>query len=237
MDLGRVGFDCKMRFFRDNPLEIDVRWFPAPVGAKWFPDWHRFGNGDLASLDSQWFGIGQVEGSRKHTDDFHIPPNVTGQAFLGTLEQYQEGTIFPGVPLMCQDDGQCPGCGPVAPDCAAFGLLHPTLKLTIISVTSTKLVTLGSPGMVLTLTNTFPCEYISTWVGPAATPCSLVLAFEYDKVISSMALINGATIFQVADSQTIHPAFRVEWSNLRIDAVTACVPDNDESWNCVVELP
>ncbi len=172
MDLGHYGFDCKMRFFEDSDLAINVRWYEASPDALWFPTWHRFGNGDLASVKANWPGIGQVLGTRRYVKRPASPPNVTGKFFVGSIEQYQFGTQYPGVRLNCQYDGQCPSCGPVVPFPAPCELLAPfqnqNLILTIVQVLNPNFPPVGRVGQQFLFTLASPGVWNNAAVDPPA---------------------------------------------------------------------
>lgn len=237
MDVGHYGFDCKMRFFQDNDLEIDVRWYEAPVGAKWFPDFHLFGNGDLASIQGEWFGPGQVLDTRKYVADPIGPPNVDGSSFLGSLEQYQQGTVYPGIPLNCQTNGVCLACGPLPPDCATFGALYPFLKLTILAVRTKKPIPLGYAGLVLPMAWGVDCQYVAPTLGDPMTACQLTVVLIWDQFQSVAQLTGISGSFFLCRYQTFRPTFLAQFRKVQIGTATICSPDNKEEWDFDVSTP
>lgn len=136
MDLLRSCYTTFMRFFRDNALEIKVRWFWADEEADVWPGHHLFGSGNWASERFDWPGPGEVLDAPRPWDDGHPIDGLIGDHYCGPEVSYTEGTAYPGVPLNALEDGRCACCVPLPPVCGDFvATLPATLRLRILNIT------------------------------------------------------------------------------------------------------
>lgn len=117
MDTLRSCYSTKMRFFVDSDQEVDVQWYWASPGAKVFPGPHLFASGNWETLKFGWQGPGEVEGAPRIWNNGRTPIDRPGTQYAGPLEGFTEGTVFPGVSVGGQDDGQCTGCSPLCTMC------------------------------------------------------------------------------------------------------------------------
>jgi len=97
-------------------LEIEVTWFRAPIGALAFPGHCLLASGNWASAKYPWNGVGEVEGAPRPWRDGKGPFLFSGQYFAGPITAFTEGTEYPGIPVGCQEDGQCAACATVIPN-------------------------------------------------------------------------------------------------------------------------
>lgn len=135
MDLVRSCYTTTMRFFRDDPLEIKVRWFFADEEADVFPHHHLFGSGNWASDRFNWPGPGEVLDAPRPWADGAAPDGLIGDHFCGPLVSYIEGDVYPGRPLNGLPDGRCACCVPLPPVCSEFSQTLPaTLRLRILDI-------------------------------------------------------------------------------------------------------
>lgn len=117
MDLIRSCYTTFMRFWKDDPTEVKVRWFFCDGSAKIFPGHHLFGSGNWASDRFDWPGPGEVLDAPRVWDNGRPIAGLIGQHFCGPVASYREGTTWPGVPLDGFADGRCACCAPVPPRC------------------------------------------------------------------------------------------------------------------------
>jgi hypothetical protein len=99
---------------------VGIKWYRAPPGAKVFPGYSRFGIGYWANQDYDWFGPGQQLPKPLEYDKGICPPNVTGQSFCGSLQDFAEGGLYdPTLPPVVYDQYGiptcCPGFHPIPP--------------------------------------------------------------------------------------------------------------------------
>jgi len=136
MDLLRRCYTTEMRFFKDNPLEIKVRWYWCADQAEIFPFHTRFGSGNWASERFDWPGPGEVLGAARPWNDGHFIDGMLGDHHCGPDTTYREGGIYPGVPLNGLPDGRCACCAPVPTPCVDFVQgLPATLRCRILNIT------------------------------------------------------------------------------------------------------
>jgi len=121
MDVGRTCGKARVRFFQNSALEIPIRWYRCPPGAKVFPGYSRFGLGYWAYDKTDTPGIGQVEPHNLAYDKGLTLLTANGQQFCGKLSDYADGLVYPpaGPPVQYDVNGIptcCPGSGPPVPE-------------------------------------------------------------------------------------------------------------------------
>lgn len=73
---------------------VELRWYPAPSGAKAFPAWHLFSSGDWCeqAFWQSWPGPGELKDAKRTFYNGEGPRQTyTGQGFEGQLEWFQQG--------------------------------------------------------------------------------------------------------------------------------------------------
>jgi len=120
MDVMRRAYPTTMRFFREDALEIPVRWYRAPSSAKLFPGLNAFGTSiwDDQRLANPNDGVGEIRKDFQAWNRGITPPGITGQSFCGTIEDFELG-LPPPVPLA---GGALGLIGPATGTADAFGI-------------------------------------------------------------------------------------------------------------------
>ncbi len=127
MDYVRTPYRRKCRLFRDSDIEVTLRWYPAPPGAKLFPGYHLFASGDWSPKDVAWEGPGEVRTDGRHWQPAGKPTDYQGCCFAGKLEWFQNGPSLSDfdpnavLPDCCKKARQLPGIG--------FGAGYKTLPI------------------------------------------------------------------------------------------------------------
>lgn len=121
MDVGRTCGFAMIRFWRNSPLAVRVRWYRAPPGAKVFPGRHMFGLGYWDMDRLEWPGLGQIEPPALKYDTGWTPPTAHGLHVCGRPQDYLDGLDITaaGPPVRYDRWGIptcCPGAGAPVPD-------------------------------------------------------------------------------------------------------------------------
>lgn len=116
-DWGRHRYKTKCRFFRDDDVQHEIEWYPAPPGAKCLPFpsafnqsiWRREPN----NIDPYTDGVGEVwDAKHETTHSKPVPLTGTGR-FCGTASMFLLGATYdPLFKLLRRPDGLpvcCPG--------------------------------------------------------------------------------------------------------------------------------
>lgn len=148
-----------MRFFKDDPTEIDVQWFFAAKDSSPLPGGTIFGSGNWSSEFASWEGPGEVKGAKRNwvngsPPDFdkQVLPGFLGLQAKGPAEGYLEGVEYPGIPLGCQEDGACSSCHALVTDVCWLQVVPDFLYLHITKVGGSPGPKTGLPGMTIMLT-------------------------------------------------------------------------------------
>jgi hypothetical protein len=94
MDWVRRGYRTKMRLWADKPDLVEVRWFRAPKGAKFFPGPHAFTSRQLYPIEykDDEFPVGEVPGKTAYDDGQNVSGYV-GTNFCGRVEAFLLGGV------------------------------------------------------------------------------------------------------------------------------------------------
>jgi len=247
MDLLRSCYKTEMRFFRDDPLAIKVRWFWCDEEAEVFPFWNRFASGNWAGDKFNWDGPGEILGSPRIWDPGAPVEGLIGDHFCGPPVSYVEGDIYPGRPLNALPDGRCACCTPLPPSCAeTTAPLPDTLRLRILDI---QLDPPSAPpsnffiGDEIDLVRAFPGE--SIWVlspAPTRDACPFTASFTLACIDQGegavLSLTNVSYPIHVPAALITEAPFRAYFNFFPI-AHSACLAlgDGQETWDCVVYDP
>jgi len=94
MDYVRSCYTTRMRFFRDNQLEIPVRWYFCKPNARIFPHYTRFGSGNWAGDKYDWRGAGEVAEIPRPWSNGETLALADGQHFCGSVDDFAQGAAF-----------------------------------------------------------------------------------------------------------------------------------------------
>jgi len=125
VDFGRRPYTTTARFFRNSPVEVKVKWYPADLTKGPLPFPSRISSHDWATEPHRTEGVGEVWNTDR---DFNHAKNlgpIPGPHVCGTEDEFRNGEVFdPARPTMeyhasgipkCCDDGRREGGGKVAP--------------------------------------------------------------------------------------------------------------------------
>lgn len=234
-----------MRFFKDNDLEIDVRWFFTGEDTPFIQGGTIFGSGNWASEFADWRGPGEVQDAPREwvngsppTFDGNVVPGFDGKKIAGTPEQFQEGSDFPSIPLEGAEDGTCPSCG-ITPDCSGLlDSLPEFIYLHVLEVSGTAPNPVGYKGMTYQMQRQgVQGSYQFSGVSSFKNPCGAIRFWN----IACYTVPNGLYIsaqpnpfeLQGYDKLTYNP-FRMDINILNLNTVPIeC--DVQEVWKCYID--
>lgn len=93
-DLIRTCYSRPCKFFNNSDVEIPIRWYRAPAGAKVFPGPQKFNSLHWYAFPWHAEGTGEVYGGSVTYDNGSTPAGVTGQGFFGPAEYFRNGAPF-----------------------------------------------------------------------------------------------------------------------------------------------
>lgn len=213
MDLLRSCYTTEMRFWKDRPDTVPVRWFWCDEEAEIFPGHHRFASGVWAAKYGPWEGPGEVEEAPRPFDP-GVNPGLDGHKFCGPKSSYAEGSPWPGKPLLANAAGLCPCCVDVIPPCNTFyDTLPDTLHAKILAVSTNAPQVAGHVGDTFTLTKNFAGVYVSD-VGFTVPffPCGWTIFIACGQPGPGvLGLYPNSSVFATApDTLTVEP-FKAVW--------------------------
>lgn len=242
----RSCYQTSMRFFVDDPLEIDVRWYFCDVNAKALPFPTPFGSGNWASSRVGWSGVGEVEDAAREWVDGSKPPfdgtvlpGYDGKKFAGPAAGFTEGTKYPGVPLECKANGLCPACGPIPLTCLEWAALHSDMTLRITNVSTHSPFQVGNVGDTINLHrfSLIDCQYQNSAIPLPLLSDIYSADWQYDTVgplFHVMRAFHG-TLDLPADSVQVFPTFKAFYNNVPMYVVFDSAYYPDEIWDFVIE--
>lgn len=106
----RSAYRTKVRFFANDPREVEIRWYRCLPDAEVMPV-HAFASRNWLSEPEVDTVIGEVRGAQRPWDGGRTPLGATGGHYCGTPDEWSTGVQYPpatttaydveGLPLCC----------------------------------------------------------------------------------------------------------------------------------------
>ncbi len=112
MDFLRTCYRRPATIFSNDDTPIMIRWYRAPVGAKCFPQPHKYLSLDWSSAPWAALGVGEnFDGKKAYANGF-TPPSAAGENYFGSLLDFEQGPAFDSATNVPRDSwGLAVACG------------------------------------------------------------------------------------------------------------------------------